>query len=256
MELCERFQRRNERIFGERQQPDQRQPSNVTSNPSLKKEHENAPSNTHSTRLPSVSEQQIRQSRSRSKLVGVALPQQMKKSDVLCQRTTQRQVSECATPQGMNRKPQQAKKITSKTSVARQNVADKNAGKSGGRRAFKDDITIHRPSLGHPKLKSGTSSRRLELQTVSKQVKTCESKPSTEGHQRASSQLQKVRSDQMKPRRRRVGGMNEVMPERRVAFQQETSEVLQCTDRRIGQCSQTDPAQPHLTFIRVLRKRF
>ena len=221
IELCEIFQRRNRHIFGERTLPGQQEPPKNASTPSLKKGNENPPSSnsskTHSTdQLPPVNERQIQQSRSRRKVVRVAPPQQVKQNDVPCHRAKQRQVSQCTNPQAKQRIPRQAARETTKPSIGCQNVAEKETKRSEGRTT----------------------------------------KPSTQKHQSDTKQQQKGRDDQMKPRSRRVGAMNQVMPERRVAFHQETNELQHCTDRRIGLCTQTDPAQQHLTFIRVLRKRF
>ncbi|KAL9982175.1 hypothetical protein ACROYT_G010986 [Oculina patagonica] len=266
-ESCEVYQRRNGRFLVEEQEPPK-----VASNPPFKKGYKNpssfSNSKSHSTHLPPVNERQTRQSRSPSKLVRVALPQKMKQTDVHCHRATQRQVSQCTNPQGQQRKPQQAKRVTTKQSVARPNHVEEKTERSGGRIALKDGSMIHRQCLAPHALadpgtrrrkttvKSGTSGRHLKQLTVSKQNEPRDNKPSTEKHQNATNQQQKARDDQMKPRSRRVGAMNQVMPERRLAFQQDTSELPQCTDRRIGLCIQTDPAQQHLTFIRVLRKRF
>ena len=268
------YQRRNGRILmGERIGPDQQEQPKVVSNPSFRKGHKNPSfitnSKTNSSFLPPINEQKTRQSRSQSKVGRVALRQQMEQPDTLHHRTTQRHVTLCANPQDQQRKPQQAKMVTIKLSVARQHDAgEKLNDRNGGRTVSKDGTMTHKPSLAHPTLpalgtrrrittrKSGTSGRQLKPQPRSKQHESGENQQSVEKPRNASNQDEKARNDQMKPRSRRVGAMNKVLPERRVAFQQETSEVLQCTDRRIGLCILTDPAQQHLTFIRVLRKRF
>lgn len=268
MELCEVSQRRRRigLIVAETTLPDQQGPTKNPPKPSLKKDHKNRPSFGISTHLPPVNERQIQPSRSRRKVVRVAPPQQVKQSDVLCHRATQRQVSQYTNPQAKQRIPRQAARVTTglKPSRACQNVAEKETERSGGRTTLKNDTTIHRPCLAQPALsvpgtgrrkttaRSGTSSR----QTAARQHEPSGNKPSTQKHQSATKQQQKGRDDQMKPRSRRVGAMNQVKPERRVAFHQETNELQHCTDRRIGLCTQTDPAQQHLTFVRVLRKRF
>ena len=263
IELCEIFQRRNRHIFGERTLPGQQEPPKNASTPSLKKGNENPlssnSSKTHSTdQLPPVNERQIQQSRSRRKVVRVAPPQQVKQNDVPCHRAKQRQVSQCTNPQAKQRIPRQAARETTKPSIACQNVAEKETERGGGRTTLKNDTTIHRPCLPHPALSvpgTGRSKTTARSGTSSRQTASS-NKPSRQKHQSATKQQQKGRDDQMKPRSRRVGAMNPVMPERRVAFHQETNELQHCTDRRIGLCTQTDPAQQHLTFIRVLRKRF
>lgn len=71
---------------------------------------------------------QVRKSRSLSKLLRVALPQQMKQSDVLCHRATERQVSQCTnlTHKANNENlTEQAKRVSTKQlSVVRQNVSE------------------------------------------------------------------------------------------------------------------------------------
>ena len=105
------------------------------------------------------------------------------------------------------------------------------------------------------KLTKKTSGRHLKPPSASAQQDLRENKQNFENHQNATKQQQKqrVKSNQVYPTaRRRVADMSQEMHQR----QQETRKLVQSPGRRIGLCIQTDPAQQHLTFIRVLRKRF
>ena len=327
-ESCEVFQRRNRRIFGERTLAEQQEPPKVAS-PSFEKGRENPSpfknSNTLSNHLPPVNEQQqqTRQPRPRSKMARVAVPRHIKHTVVIRHRTPQRQPSLFPNIQGQQRKPQQAKMVSTKPSVARQHDTEQNTEGSGGRAAFTGDTMIYRPCLPHTSLavpgsktaipqnetnvthlkpetvlareessesKQSTekhqgpikqkqeakvlpplavpgaiprkttmtkrkSGRHLKSPSASAQQNPSENKQSLENHQNATKQQrkQRARDDRIKPTAgRRVADMNQVMQHRR----QETRELVRCSGRRTGLCTETDPAQQHLTFIRVLRKRF
>ena len=325
-ESCEVFQRRNRRIFGERTLAEQQEPPKVASQ-SFEKDCENPfpfkNSNTLLNHLPPVNEQQTRQSRSRSKMVRVARPHHIKHTVIIRHGTSERQVSQFPHIQGQQRKPQQAKTVTAKPPIARQNDAEQNAERSRGRAVLKGDTMIYRPCLAHTSLavpgtsttipqnetnvrhlqpetvlarhepseskqctekhqgtikqkqkagalptlavpgttlrkttrKKGTSGRHLKPPLASAQQNPRENKQNLENHQSTTKQQQKqrARGDRIKPTAgRRVADMDQVVQHRR----QETRELVQCSVRRTGLCTETDPAQQHLTFIRVLRKRF
>jgi len=132
MELCEVYQRRNRRIFGERTLAEQQNPPKVASGLFGKNRENSTPfknSNTLSNHLQPIHEQETRQSRCRHKMALV---------------TSQRQVSQIPNIQGQQRKPQQAKVVTTKQSIARQSNAEENNERRGGRAALKGDTMIYR----------------------------------------------------------------------------------------------------------------
>ena len=157
MESCLVFQRRNRRIFGDRTLAEHQQTPKVSSW-SFEKNHENPTplknSNTPSYHLPPVHQQETRQSRSRRRMAHVTPPRHIKQTVV----TSQRQVTQFPSIQG-----QQAKMVTTKPSVARQNDAKENTERSGGRAAFKGDTMNYRQCLAHTSL---GSSRDWDNQTT------------------------------------------------------------------------------------------
>jgi len=98
--------------------------------------------------------------------------------------------------------------------------------------------------------KNGMTSRHLKPPRASGQQNPRENKQSINNHQSASKQQQKQRvtGNLINP----TADISQEMQQR----WQGTRMLVQSTGRRKGLCKQTDPAQQHLTFIRVLRKRF
>lgn len=205
-ELCEVFQKRKRRIFGERTSAEQQEPPKVASR-SFEKDRENpsAPfknSNTLLNHLPPVHKQQTRRSRSQSNIARVASPQRIKHTVVIRHRTSHRQVSQFSNIQGQQRTPQQAKMVTTKPSAARQNDAEENTESSEERTTFKGDTKIHRPCLAHTSLavpktrttmpQSETNVGHFQPETVLARHEPSESEQSTEKHQGATKQEQKA----------------------------------------------------------------
>lgn len=205
-ELCEVFQKRKRRIFGERTSAEQQEPPKVASR-SFEKDRENlsAPfknSNTLLNHLPPVHKQQTRRSRSQSKIAHVASPQRIKHTVVIRHRTSHRQVSQFSNIQGQQRTPQQAKMVSTKPSAARQNDAEENTESSEERTTFKGDTKIHRPCLAHTSLavpktrttmpQSETNVGHFQPETVLARHEPSESEQSTEKHQGATKQEQKA----------------------------------------------------------------
>ena len=296
-ELCEVFQRRNRLIFGERTLAEQQEPPEVASR-SFEKDRENPSPFENSDKLlnhlPPIHEQQIRRSRSRSKVAPVASPQHIKHTAVVRHRTSLRRVSQFPNIQAQQRTPQQ-------------NDAEENTERSEERTTFNGDTKMYRPCLAHTSLavpeirttipQSETIVGHLQPETVLARHKPSESEQSTKKHQGAIKQQEQKpgahpssgrhlkplsASAQQNPRenkqsienhqsatkqqrkqRARDDGLK-LTAGRRVAGmnqviqqrREETSELVQSSGRRIARCSQTDPTQQHRTFIRVLRKRF
>ncbi|KAJ7358854.1 hypothetical protein OS493_020691 [Desmophyllum pertusum] len=218
--------------------------------------------------LPSKNSRENRSSFDNSKTATGHLPAIDKRQIGRSRRATQRQVSQCTRPK---RRPQQANRVT----VARQTDTEEKTGRNEAgvsnnetiiRRPLARVITaVHRTRCDQVPVpprkttqRNGPSGRHLALQTALKQREEHENKQGTVGHQIATKQQQqKARDDNMKPSSRNVAStLNQAMPERRrVACQHQTDDA-QYTNRRKGVCYMPDPAQQHLTFIRVLRKRF
>ncbi|KAJ7375638.1 hypothetical protein OS493_039924 [Desmophyllum pertusum] len=225
MELCEIFQARKARIFGDRTPPGHQESPKDDCTPSSKK-HEEQPN------VP------------------------------------------CIFPASKNhqKQPQQANRVT----VARQTDTKEKTGWNEGvvsnnktiirRPLARVIIAVHRTrcDLVPQQQKARDDNMKPRSRNVASTLNQAmpereahENKQGTEGHQTATKQQQqKARDDNMKPRSRNVAStLNQAMPERRVACQHQTNDA-HYTDRRKGVCHVTDPAQQHLTFIRVLRKRF
>jgi len=100
-------------------------------------------------------------------------------------------------------------------------------------------------------LKNGMTNRYLKPPKASGQQNPRENKQSINNHQSATKQQQKQRvtGNLINPT---ADISQEMQPQR----WQGTRMLMQSSGRRKGLCKQTDPAQQHLTFIRVLRKRF
>lgn len=117
-------------------------------------------------------------------------------------RNSQRQVSQFPNIQGQERKPQQAKMVTTKPSVARQNDADENTESSGGRAVLKGDTMIYRSCLAHTSLEvpgtrttipqNETNVRHLQPETVLVRHKPSESEQSIDKHQGVIKRKQKA----------------------------------------------------------------
>ena len=239
----------------------------VARTPACEKHRDKLPSfknsKKNSSRLPAFNEQQIVQSR--SGLVPV---------DFLCRQTMQPQISQVTQAQDPRRKAQQGRRVIKPVIVKR--VSD-DADDTKNRRGttIQDERATRKPCLERRPLRRVVITRPGCNQLVRPRRTTCkyntigedhkprraltqhgssERKQSMVGHKAITKQQQMARDDHMKPRIRTVATVDQATQQRSVACH-ETNDV-QRTDRRVGLCAQTDPAQQQLMFIRVLRKRF
>ena len=204
-ELCEVFQRRNRRIFGERTLAERQEPPKVTSQ-SFEKDRENPSPFENSDRLlnhlPPIDEQQIRRSRSRSKIARVASPQYIKHTAVIRHRTSLGRASQFPNIQAQQRTPQQAKMVTTKPSVARQSDAEEDTERREEGTTFNGDTKMYRPCLARTSLavpetrttipQSEKNVGHLQPENVLVRHEPSESEPSTKKHQGAIKPEQKA----------------------------------------------------------------